>query len=54
MLSRTSYVMSNHISATAHVTMEQIAPIRSQKSEEEPPKIGQNLRDAPTLLCVDD
>ena len=52
LLSRTSYVMINHISAIAYVTMEHIAPIRSQKSAEEPPKIGQNGREASTLLCV--
>ena len=54
LLLRTSYVMINHISATAHAAMEQVAPIRSQKSVEEPPKIGQNRREAPILLCVDD
>ena len=52
LLSRTSYVMSNHISAIAHVTMEQVAPIQSKISEEVPPKIGQNLREASILLCV--
>ena len=54
LLSRTSYVMINHISATARATMEQVAPIRSQKSLEEPPKIGQNRREDSILLCVDD
>ena len=44
--------MINRISAIAYVTMEHIAPIRSQKSAEEPPKIGQNGREASTLLCV--
>ena len=52
MLSRTSYVMINHISAIAHVTMEQVDPIQSKISEEVPPKIGQNLREASILLCV--
>ena len=52
LLSRTSYVMSNHISAIAHVTMEQVAPIQSEISEEVLPKIGQNLREASILLCV--
>ena len=54
LLSRTSYVMSNHINAIAYVTMEQLAPIQSRKSVEEPPKIGQNRREASMLLCVDE
>ncbi len=53
LLSHTFDVMINHISAIAHVTMEHIDPIRSQKSAEEPPKIGQNRCEASTLLCVD-
>ncbi len=52
LLSRTSYVMSNHISAIAHVIMEQAALIQSKISVEVPPKIGQNLREASILLCV--
>ena len=52
LLSRTSYVMINHISATACVTMEHVAPIQSEISEEVLPKIGQNLREASILLCV--
>ncbi len=52
LLSCTSYVMSNHISSIAHVTMEQVAPIQSKISEEVPPKIGENLPEASILLCV--
>ena len=37
-----SHVMSNHINVIAYVTMEQLAPIQSRKSVEEPPKIGKN------------
>ena len=52
LLSSTAYDISIRINAIAHVTMEQLAPIQSRKSVEEPPKIGQNRREASILLCV--